>query len=224
LPLFLRDAVDKFTQAASYVKICGVTSIEDAQIVIDAGAAALGLIFAESSRQLTLEEALAIARATEGSILRVGVFRHNDPDFVLRHVDATGVEIAQIHGELGQELVQALRERQVGIVKALSVGEPEFFDFDETTVDAVLIDGPSPGSGHIHTWGDLQRRNFARPVIAAGGLTALNVVEVLNITNAWGVDVSSGVESGHRRKDRAHVRDFVMNARQHFDQRAASRG
>jgi phosphoribosylanthranilate isomerase len=216
--------VDRFAQAASFVKICGVTSIEDAHVVIGAGADALGLIFAESSRQLTVPEAIEIARATDGLILRVGVFRHDDPDFVLAHVDATGVEIAQIHGDLGPQLVQALRDRDVAIIKALSVDEPEFFTFNEATVDAVLIDGPSPGSGQVHAWDDVQRRTFARPVIAAGGLTALNVVEVLEASKAWGVDVSSGVESGPRKKDSTRVRDFVMNARRYFDQRAESRG
>jgi phosphoribosylanthranilate isomerase len=216
--------VAKFTSGDSYVKICGVTSVEDARVVIDAGADALGLIFAESSRQLGLVEAMEIAKATNGQILRVGVFRHNDPEFVLACVDATGVDVAQIHGELSGELLTALRERHVAVVKALSIDESEFFTFDDATVDAVLIDGPSPGSGQAHTWDSLKERTFVRPVIAAGGLTPLNVVAVLEATDVWGVDVSSGVESGKRKKDPASVRDFVMNARHFFEQRGRSRG
>jgi phosphoribosylanthranilate isomerase len=214
----------RFVPGASYVKICGVTSIEDARMVVDAGADALGLIFAESSRQLTLPAASEIARAIEGSILRVGVFRHNSADFVLEHVDGAGVDVAQIHGDLSPELIEALRQRGVAIVKALSVDEPEFFTFDENTVDAVLIDGPSPGSGQSHGWENLDRRSFSRPVIAAGGLTPLNVVDVLALTNAWGVDVSSGVESQPGKKDPARVRDFVMSARRYFNHRGEPHG
>lgn len=216
--------VPKFAQGQGFVKICGVTSVEDARVVIAAGADALGLIFAESSRRLSLEEAREIAQATEGSILRVGVFRHQDRDSVLALVDATGVDVAQIHGDLDVDLIKALREREVAIVKALSVGDPEFTSFDESLVDAILIDGPSPGSGQVHAWEELRARRFVLPVIAAGGLTPSNVVAVLEATNVAGVDVSSGVEAGPRKKDPKKVRDFVMNARQYFDLRGAWRG
>ena len=65
------------------IKICGVTSIHDAQVVIDAGADALGLIFATSTRQLSASSGRRIAEATEGAILRVGVFRHDGDEFGL---------------------------------------------------------------------------------------------------------------------------------------------
>jgi phosphoribosylanthranilate isomerase len=215
--------VADFTQRDSYVKICGVTSLEDARTVINAGADALGLIFAESSRRLTLEKASEIANATKGSILRVGVFRHNDDDFVLASIDASGVDVAQIHGPLSVELITSLRRRDIVIVKALSIDDAEFSDFEDRVVDAVLIDGPVPGSGQSHAWDQLEKRKFDRPVIAAGGLTPVNVARVLETTGAWGADVSSGVESAPGVKDESRVRDFVMNARASFDQRGGRR-
>jgi phosphoribosylanthranilate isomerase len=205
--------VADFTRAASCVKICGVTSIHDAQVVIDAGADALGLIFAESTRQLSPSSGRRIAESTRGGILRVGVFRHDSDEFVLRCVDETGVDAAQIHGSLSDELLDALRRRDVAVIKALSVGGDEFSHFDEERVDAVLIDGPTPGSGREHPWPDLEARNFQRPVIVAGGLDPENVASVARLTRAWGVDVSSGVESAPGVKDASRVRDFVMNAR-----------
>jgi phosphoribosylanthranilate isomerase len=212
------------SNAGSFIKICGVTSIGDAHVVSEAGADAVGLIFAQSSRQLSVEAASEIASATKGSILRVGVFRNNSTDFVLRCVDGSDVDAAQVHGTLPDELVTALRSRHVAIIKALSVESEEFFEFDDRKVDAVLVDGPAPGSGQTHAWHDLARRHFTRPVIAAGGLTDLNVVAVLETTNAWGVDVSSGVESAPGVKDPSSVRDFVRNARAYFDSRKELHG
>lgn len=192
-------------------------------MVAEAGADAIGLIFAESTRQLSIEQAALISRAVRGSIARVGVFRHDATDFVVRCVDETGVDVVQVHGQLDSELVDAMRRRGVGIIKALSVDGEEFSDFDERNVDAVLLDGPVPGSGETHAWPDLSARGFARHVIVAGGLTALNVTAALEATGAWGVDVSSGVESAPGRKDPSRVRDFVSNARAFFE-RGASRG
>jgi phosphoribosylanthranilate isomerase len=215
--------VTDFTQGRSFVKICGITTLDDARMVAETGADAIGLIFAESTRQLSLEQAALISRAVEGLIVRVGVFRHHASDFVVRAVDETGVDVAQIHGDLDGELVDALRSRGVGIIKALSVNASEYSDFDERNVDAVLLDGPSPGSGLAHAWPDLTVRAFARHVIAAGGLTPLNVTAVLEATGAWGVDVSSGVESAPGQKDPSRVSDFVTNARAFFE-RGALRG
>ena len=207
----------RFDDVSSFVKICGITSIEDARVALDAGADAIGLIFAHSVRQLSVEQAREIAGATRGSLLRVGVFRHDPDDFVVDALDATHVDAAQIHGPLSAELLRSLRDRAVLVIKALSIGSDEFYEFDDTDVDAVLIDGPAPGSGQTHSWHELARRQFTRPVIVAGGLNALNVVDVSEKTGAWGVDVSSGVESSPGVKDPSNVKDFVTNARAYFD-------
>lgn len=208
----------------SFVKICGVTSIDDARVVADNGGDAIGLILAESSRQLTIDTARDIADAVKGALLRVAVFRHNAPDFILAGVDAIGVDVAQVHGELPLEIINELRHRGLVIVKALSSSEEAFRTFDESLVDVVLIDGPAPGSGETHEWPDLARHGFGRPVIAAGGLTPGNVATVIETTGAWGVDVSSGVESSPGVKDPALVRDFIVNARKRFRQREEQGG
>ena len=154
--------------AQGFVKICGVTSLDDAKFIVSAGASALGLILAASPRQLTLDEARVIADATKGDLLRCAVFRHNDDDFIVEHVDALGADVVQVHGALSSSLLRALRERPVLIMKALSVDEPEFLTFDESSVDAVLIDGPRPGSGQTYSPDHLKRRAFSVPVVAAG--------------------------------------------------------
>ena len=144
-----------------FVKICGVTTLGDANAVIDAGASALGLILTKSPRKLSLDRALAIAAATKGRIVRTAVFNDDGDDVVLEAVDLLDVDAVQLHGPLSDSLLAALRERGLTIVKALSIGSDEFFDFDERTVDMVLIDGALPGSGRAHSWDELGARRAA---------------------------------------------------------------
>lgn len=210
-------------QLPSLVKICGVTSRDDAEVVVRSGANALGIILAHSPRQVTVEAAREISSSVQGSILRVGVFRHNIAEFVCRALDAIEFDAVQVHGELSAELLSELRSRDLGIIKALSVGSRELGDFDDRDVDAILVDGPTPGSGVTHAWDELSRRVFERPVIVAGGLNPVNVAHVLQVTGAWGVDVASGVESAPGVKDASLVRDFVDNALAYFQQREESR-
>lgn len=207
----------RFADSPSFVKICGITSVEDALVAIDAGADAIGLIFAPSVRRVTVQQAHEIVAATQGPVLRVGVFRDDADDVVIDTVKNSEVDAAQIHGPLSNELRESLRDSGVLVIKALTIGSDEFLNFDEAQVDAVLIDGPIPGSGQAHPWHDLKRRSFTRPLIVAGGLNAHNVLDVLEETNAWGVDVSSGVERAPGVKDPTDVRDFVSNARTYFE-------
>jgi phosphoribosylanthranilate isomerase len=205
-----------------YVKICGLTTLGDANAAIDAGASAIGLILATSPRHLSTDRALAIAEATNGRVQRVLVFRDNDDAFIIDAVDLIGPEAVQLHGPLSDHLRSQLRERNVQIIKALSIASDEFFDFDDAHTDAVLVDGASPGSGESHSWEELAERDFHVPVIAAGGLTDANVADVIASTTVWGVDSASGVESTPGVKDREKLGHFVDNARRGFLERVTS--
>ncbi len=196
-----------------FVKICGVTRVDDAVAVANAGASALGLIFAESPRRVTLARAREIVAATDGAILHCAVFRSDDDGFVTEHLDALDVDMVQLHGRLSSSLGRYLREREMRVIKALSVEGPEFDGFDDVGVDAVLVDGASPGSGVEHSWDRLRERRFTVPVVAAGGLTTDNVYDVVRETGVWGVDCASGVEASPGVKDYKLVGRFVANAR-----------
>jgi phosphoribosylanthranilate isomerase len=204
------------TPERGFIKICGVTNVNDAKAVVRAGASALGLIFAESPRRVTQSQARDILEATDGEILRSAVFRENDDESIRVHLHRLEVEIVQIHGTLSDQLLESIRERPRFVVKALSIDAEEFNTFDESKVDAVLIDGPRPGSGVIHAWDRLGEREFRVPVIVAGGLNPDNVADTILATMAWGVDCASGVESGARSKDHRRVSSFVANAREAF--------
>jgi phosphoribosylanthranilate isomerase len=185
-------------------------------MVASAGASALGLILTESPRRVSLEQARDIAAAAKGELLRCAVFRFDDDEFVLEHLDSLDVDMVQLHGTLSSSLLAAIRQGPTLIVKALNIEGDEFDDFDESEVDAVLIDGPRPGSGVTHSWERLRERHFRVPVVAAGGLNPSNVAEVIKATNAWGVDCASGVEHVARQKDRHLVEEYVANARSAF--------
>jgi phosphoribosylanthranilate isomerase len=196
-----------------YVKICGVTTVADALSVADAGANALGVIFATSPRRVNLDHAREILDATKGELLRCGVFRENGDDAIIEHSRSLDFDVVQLHGPLSDRLLANLRERPVRIVKALNIEDDEFDEFDESRVDAVMIDGPRPGSGVAHSWDRLASRPFVVPVIAAGGLNADNVADIVATTRAWGVDSSSGVEARPGVKDSDLIAQFVARAR-----------
>jgi len=204
---------------AYFVKICGVTSLGDANAAIDAGANAIGLNLATSSRHLSLDRALAIAEATRGRVLRTLIFYDNDDAFIVDAVDLIDADVAQIHGSLSDELLDQLRQRDVRIIKALSIGTDEFYGFNDGSVDAVMVDGATPGSGESHSWDELFGRTFVVPVIAAGGLDDANVASVIEVTGVWGVDSASGVESTPGVKDRDRMSHFIANAQAAFRER-----
>lgn len=199
-----------------FVKICGVTSPEDARDVAAAGADALGVIFAPSPRRVETARAREVLAAAGGSLMRVAVFRDQSDDEVLAPLDDVEVDAVQVHGPLSRDLLTELRARSLLVIKALGVDDEDFMGFDESLVDAVLVDGPRPGSGRAHSWEPLARRHFHRPVIAAGGLTPDSVAATITLTRAGGVDCASGVEASPGHKDRALVEAFVARARSSF--------
>jgi phosphoribosylanthranilate isomerase len=203
-----------------FVKICGVTTLGDANAAIDAGADAIGLNLSTSPRQLSLERALAIAEATKGRVLRTLIFRDHDDDAIRHALDVVEADAVQLYGDVSDALLGDLRARGLRVIKALSIGTDEFYDFQESGVDAVLVDGATPGSGESHSWGELLERSFTVPVIAAGGLDDSNVAVVIAETTVWGVDSASGVESSPGVKDRQRMVDFVGRARAAFGERA----
>ena len=202
-----RDAI------AGTVKICGVTSVEDAVLCAEAGADMVGIILAPSPRRVRPERAREISAALRGRTTRVAVFREQSSEEIRRALDGLDVDAVQVHGTLEDGLRDALRDRGIRVIKALSVEEEEWATYDERHVDAVLVDGPVPGSGRRHGFAGRRDRSFQVPVIVAGGLDAANVAEVVSVTGAQGVDCATGVELAPGRKDAAKVRAFVAAAR-----------
>ena len=199
------------------VKVCGVTSVEDAAIVLDAGADAVGVVLATSPREVDVERAAAITAFVDERAVRVGVFRGREDDFIRRVLDHVTLDAVQLHDPVSVTLSDELHERGLEVIAAVAIGSAAFDEVDEDRFDAVLVDGPSPGSGRTHSWSPLADRRLRRPLIVAGGLSAANVERALADTGAWGVDAASGTESSPGRKDARAVHDFVHAARHWFE-------
>jgi len=195
------------------VKICGVTNESDALMATAMGADAVGFIFAPSSRQVQPTVVRDIVRRLPPEVLCVGVFRNETPERVVEVVNAAGLRGAQLHGFESAAEAAFVRDRVPFVVKAFAVGHPLLERIDDYEVDAVLLDGPEPGSGTLADW-DLARHLAGRHrLLLAGGLRPDNVTSAIADVAPWGVDVSSGVESSPGHKDVRLTRRFVVAAR-----------
>lgn len=190
------------------IKICGITSAEMARLAVEAGADAIGLVFAQGSpRQVLPGQAAAIARSLPPLVSAVGVFRNpSDPE-----VSNWRGEWVQLHGneEDSQAARLALQHRRV--IKGMAFDSAHIVKWDNSPhVTALLIDSASPGSGNRFDHEALAALMPAlrTPVILAGGLTPDNVGESIRAIRPFGVDVSSGVESSKGVKDAGLIRAF----------------
>ena len=212
-----------------WVKICANTSLEDAQLAAEAGADAVGFVFAPSPRRVSIEQAATIAARLPAGLEKIGVFVDASLGEVCATVNACGLTGVQLHSAVAPGLTAQLRERlgaQVGILRVVHFGadaaEQARPIAADPNVDAILVDSCSAtaagGTGVTFNWTDARTALFQngetrRRLIAAGGLTPDNVREAVAVLRPWGVDVASGVEAAPGRKDPEKVRRFVAEVR-----------
>jgi phosphoribosylanthranilate isomerase len=196
-----------------FVKICGITSEEDALLAVAMGADAVGFVFAPSSRQIAPQKAGDIAKRLPTEIVTVGVFRHETRQRVVDIVHAAGLRAAQLHGHETPSDSRWVRARVPLVIKAFASGDPGLADADDYGADAILIDSAVPGSGEVFDWSLAEGAPSNRKVILAGGLTPENVADAVRQVRPWGVDVSTGVEAAPGRKEARKLRAFVQAAR-----------
>jgi phosphoribosylanthranilate isomerase len=196
-----------------FVKICGVTSEEDALLAVAMGADAVGFIFAPSPRQIAPQKAADIAKRLPAEIVTVGVFRDESRQRVVDTIHRTKLRAAQLHGRESPADSHWIRQRVRLVIKAFAAGDPELDAADDYGADAILIDSATPGSGDVFDWSLAEGAPSNRRVILAGGLTPANVADAVRAARPWGVDVASGVESAPGRKDATKLRAFVAAAK-----------
>jgi phosphoribosylanthranilate isomerase len=181
------------------VKICGITRREDAAAAVDAGASAIGFVFAASSpRYIAPERAAEIGRGLE--VWKVGVFVDETAASVEAVARAASLDIVQLYGG---EAPASLRVWRAYRVK-------EGFHAERVhAAEAVLLDGPA--NGIAFDWA--QAPKSEAKLILAGGLDASNVAEAIRVVRPWGVDASSRLEVAPGIKDHQKVRQFIRAAR-----------
>jgi phosphoribosylanthranilate isomerase len=219
----------------TWVKICGITNVEDALTAVDAGADALGFVFYEQSpRYVTQEVVRDIVRQLPAKIEKVGVFVEEPPENIRRSVQEVGLTVVQLYTETGkpERIRDLVATTQAGVPKliiakpAANFRDGNFYVLgdkkDIAAIYALLLDsgsGSSPGgTGNRFDW--VEARWWARgmkvlvPVIVAGGLEPSNVAVAMRLCQPWGVDVSSGVEASPGKKDPGKVRAFITAVRE----------
>ena len=191
-----------------FVKICGITNIDDAVASVEAGADAIGIVMAKSTRQVTQIEAKEICDSLPDSFQKVGVFEDQSIEDVMEISNFVGFDTVQLHGYTYEDAVKLSEFWKV--IVALPYHHKDLAQFESNKNFTLLIDSHTPGSGKIFDWQALPE--LENEFILAGGLSPDNVAEAVDIAKPWGVDVSTGVSKTVREKDHKKIKDFVVNA------------
>ena len=199
------------------IKICGITSLDDAHAAVAAGADALGFNFYKPSpRYITPENARGIIDTLPDSILTVGVFVNEEsPEAVSAIADRSGIKAVQLHGDESPDYCRALNP----VIKNFSVSTS--FDIDQISayeVDAIMLDTKDNrlhgGTGRVFDWSIAQQVSRIFPkLFLAGGLSPENVREAIEMVQPYAVDACSSLEDKPGIKNHERMRIFVNAVR-----------
>lgn len=202
------------------VKVCGLTSLEDALVAVTAGADALGFNFwSGSPRYLRPAQAARIIEHLPPFVTAVGVFVDEDLPRLRAAAALAALSAVQLHGDESPEAVRSLAEDGLQVFKALRVGasfQPALLQ-RYPGVSAFLLDaevkGERGGTGQTLDWKRARAAGRYGRVVLAGGLTPENVADAIRQARPYGVDVCSGVETQPGRKDHDRLRQFIRRAK-----------
>jgi len=197
------------------VKICGITTVETAKVVEQAGADFIGFVFARSKRQIAPADAANITKSLSPNIKKVGVFVNESPEKINEIANLVSLDYIQLHGD---ETADLARKITYPIIKAFSIDQAEPAMIAAYPCDYILIDSPGEayrgGSGKPFSWELLDELKIPRDkLILAGGLSAKNINQAIQLVQPVGVDVSSGVETNGM-KDTEKINSFIKYAKQ----------
>ena len=185
------------------VKICGLSTKEAVKTAVSAGADYIGFVFAPSKRQVTVEQAIELAKFIPSHIQKVGVFVSPSRAELLEAVDKVGLDLVQVHGQVADDLFEDLPCASIQAVQVDGDGH-----VPNSQADYLLFDAPVAGSGQTFDWGQLDTTELAQPFFIAGGLNEDNVARAIQHFSPFAVDVSSGVETDGQ-KDHEKIRRFI---------------
>ena len=217
----------------TWVKICGTTNLEDARAAVEAGADALGFVFAPSPRRISPKDAGRVTAQLPATVERIGVFVNQKPAIILDTVQKAGLTGVQLHGDEEDKQIVAISDAlrslrngsEIKLIKVVAMrtiptGESfanHWLRGMEKRLDGFLLDsssrGKRGGSGDPFDWQEaapaVRFLGERFKLVIAGGLNATNVREAMKLFRPWGVDVVSGVELAPGKKDEAKLRAFI---------------
>lgn len=202
-------------QHRTRIKICGITSIELALVAVEAGADAIGLVFAKKSpRCIDIDAALEISEALPPFITPIGLFQLERADDPV--LSEWWGEWVQLHGEEDETLVEQVAESH-RVIRGFRFSPDGLARWERCEhVHSLLIDGTAGGGGEMFDHAELatMRREIFKPVILAGGLTPETVGKAIHAVRPHAVDVSSGVERERGVKDAGLIAHFCAAVRE----------
>ncbi len=189
------------------VKICGLSTVEAVETAVLAGADYIGFVFAESKRQVSLEQAHELAKLVTGKTKIVGVFVSPSLEELEQAIGQVPLDIVQIHGMFDEALIPKI---SVPVIRAIQLSDQEAKV--TSPADFLLFDAPVAGSGRTFDWDLLKDQKIQQDFFIAGGLTVDNVRQARETFQPYALDVSSGVETdGH--KDIEKIKAFIEGAK-----------
>ena len=203
------------------VKICGLSESEHVTAAVEAGAKYVGFVFFPNSpRNVSLEQARALALDVPAGVAKVALVVNADDAFLDQLTSTVPIDILQLHGQESPERVSEIKARYgLPVMKAVGVGDASDLpklDAYGVVADQILVDTKPPkggdrpgGNGETFDWTLIAGRRWPVPWMLAGGLTPDNVAEAVRVTGARQVDLSSAVETAPGQKDSGLIRGFL---------------
>ena len=200
--------LDEFFSSTPSLKICGVTTLEDAERLAELRVSALGFNFWPSSkRYCSPEHASTIASHVAGDIVRVGVFVNNSRDLASELIDECLIDVVQLHGDETEEDINFFLDQRIPVIRAISANHLPDYELPSRNF-ALLIDTPAGkdygGTGEIFDWSIAQEfaeKHPGIPILLAGGINPTNAAEALAAVNPAALDVATGAEESPGHKD-----------------------
>ena len=189
------------------VKICGLSTVEAVETAVLAGADYIGFVFAESKRQVSLEQAHELAKLVTGKTKIVGVFVSPSLEELEQAIGQVPLDIVQIHGMFDEALIPKI---SVPVIRAIQLSDQEAKV--TSPADFLLFDAPVAGSGRTFDWDLLKDQKIQQDFFIAGGLTVDNIRQARETFQPYALDVSSGVETDGR-KDIEKIKAFIEGAK-----------
>ena len=195
----------------SVIKLCGLSKREDILWANELKPEFVGFVFyRKSKRNVTVEEAKRLKQELNGSIKSVGVFVDEPVSNIEKLFEEGIIDVAQLHGSETEACITELKDKGIPVIKAFNVADESFLEKAmKSSADFVMFDS---GKGCGRTFDLKVLEGFDRPFFIAGGLDSQNVRQVIKSVHPYGVDVSSGIETG-KVKDFKKMKEFVENVR-----------
>ena len=196
------------------VKICGVTSVNDAMLAVEAGADAIGLVFyAPSPRHVEIEQAAQIAAEMPAFVTKTALFVNPDKEYVEQVLQSVAIDLIQFHGDESASFCEQFSRPYMKAIRMQENTDLNGLATTYATSSGLLLDtyvaGVPGGTGESFNWSWVPKK-FALPIILAGGLTAANVKQAIEKASPWAVDVSGGVEASKGVKSAEKIKQFMQ--------------